>query len=241
MTDNLWLDADEWAVAEAVIGVADKVLLYGPPGTGKTTIAATHNLGGRKVFSVTMTEEKSSSELTGHHLPEGDRFQWMDGPGTAAWREDAETGLAGRLIINEIDHAQGDALDVLHVLADDPAIASITLPKADHETIRPGKGFQIVATMNGTPDSLPEAVLDRFPIALPLNTVRPSALAALDKDLRAAAAATTVISDPRRRIGLRKWFAFQNLRRDVGPDLAGRAVFGRGYRDLLAQWEVAVA
>lgn len=236
-----WLEADEWAVAEAVIGVADKVLLYGPPGTGKTTVAATHNLGGRKVFSVTMTEEKSASELVGHLTPVGDVFEWMDAPGAASWRVDPGTGLAGRLVINEIDHAAGDALDVLHVLCDDPAIASLTLPKHDLETIRPGKGFQVVATMNGTPDSLPEAVRDRFPVAIPLNSVRPSALAALDEDLRRPAATTSTIGDSRRRIGIRAWFAFQHLRREVGPDLAGRAVFGAGYRDLLSQWEIAVS
>lgn len=212
---------DEWALIESVLPHAPKVLLYGPPGTGKTHIATTALRDEQGVFSVTMTEETPAETLRGHFIPTGNAMRWMDGPGIAAWRK------GHRLVINEIDHALGDALDFLHVLCDDPTIAQVTLPKEDQETVHPQPGFQVVATMNGDPSELPEALRDRFPVKIHVKTIAPAALATLSPDLRDPCRDTSMsVVEGSERLSIRAWKEFDSLRFVIGPENAANAVFG---------------
>src|SRR5207244_1607050 len=113
--------------------------------------------------------------LRGHFIPKGQEFIWMDGPALTAFR------LGSRLVLNEIDKASGDALTFCHALLDDPGIARITLPTG--ETVIPHEDFHVIATMNGEPEDLPDALRDRFAVRIHIDKLHPEAVEALPKDL----------------------------------------------------------
>lgn len=209
-----------WELVTQVIPHTRRTLLYGPPGTGKTHIASQ----GDKVFSITLTEDTPVAELRGHYVPRGDGFVWMDGPAIRAWREGA------RLVLNEIDRASTEAQTFLHVILDDTTTARLTLPSG--ETVMPNPHFSAVATMNGLPSDLPDALRDRFPIKVEIRDIHPEAVALLPEDLREVARQTASIDDLERRLSLRPWFEYASLRAKVDDYVAGRACFGERWPDL---------
>lgn len=224
----------DWSLIHEVMEHASNILLYGPPGTGKTYVAV-H--GGERdlndVFSVTLTEETPAAELRGHYVPsEGGVFLWNDGPGVAAWRK------GGRLVVNEINRGSGDVLTLLYAIADDPDFARLSLPTK--ETVNPAEGFQIIATMNGDPRELPEALQDRFPVQIEVTQMAPGALEALSEDLRSAAQ-TSIDSPHRQRVSTRRWRAFDNLRNRMDEHRAAAAVFGKHAGDVLPAVRLARA
>lgn len=194
---------DCWGLLAKVIPFTERILLHGIAGTGKTYQANTLGLKEEQgTYSITLTADSTASELMGHYVAtDSGGFEWLDGVGIRAWKEGA------RLVINEIDHAGVDVMTFLHALLDDPKFAKFTLPNREKETVRPDKNFQIVATMNGTPDELPEALMDRFPVKLEIDTVHPDAIATLPEKLSA------VYFDQRDSQGfsIRKWSALQSL------------------------------
>lgn len=221
--------SDIWNVVDAVLNVSDRILLFGPPGSGKTYAATRRGLGHRdnkKVYSLTMTPETPAAELRGHYIPKAGEMVWQDGPATRAWRE------AARLVINEIDHSSPDCLSLLFAILDDPEFAEFTLPTG--ETVHPEVGFQVVATMNGEPEDLPPALRDRFPTSLEIMELNPEALDSLPEDLQYVVRNTALHSDESRRISIRAWKEFANLRKRLrlehgskrGLELAAQAVFG---------------
>jgi Holliday junction resolvasome RuvABC ATP-dependent DNA helicase subunit len=220
-----------WQLTEAVLPHSRLTLLYGPPGTGKTTAG---NFAGNpeKVCNITLTEETPAAELRGHFVPKGGNFVWMDGPALTAFKK------GYRLVLNEIDKASGDALTFCHALLDDPGIAAITLPYDDEDgepvTVYPHENFHVIATMNGEPDDLPEALNDRFAIRLHIDKLHPKAIKALPKDLRKAAS-KGVSGDAGRSISVRGWKAFDSLRtiEDIGENAAAKAVFGERAETIL--------
>lgn len=223
---------EPWQLVKAVADHARTLLLYGPPGTGKSFAA--HGDGSRPVYSVTLTPDTPAAELRGHYVPVGGEFVWRDGPCTRAWREGA------RLVINEIDHAGGDALSYLLNCLDSSATARITLPSG--ETVRPADGFQCVATMNGKPDEdLPEALRDRFPVRVEITEPHPAGVDSLPPDLREAARATVCSPDPERRITLRAWLDFAKLRALAGEEAAAYAVFRHRAEDVMQSFKIAVS
>lgn len=230
-----------WTDVLAVQPHVSRTLLYGPPGTGKTTLGFAD---GKEVYYVPLHEETSPSELIGHFVPVGDRFVWFDGPVLMAWAKGA------RLILDEIDQAGGSTMSILRAILNDPEVARLTLPDPslaglDNDTmaeviaagdglrtVTPQPGFQVIATMNGDPQDLDAPLLDRFEAVFHVKETNPEAIKALPEDLRESAKRTAV-GDDERRIGLRRWKAFAQLREKVSEEVAGRAVFGPRHGDIL--------
>jgi len=221
-----------WDLAEIIIGLMRTVLLFGPPGTGKSLAAHNTDLAGRELFSLTLTPDTAAAELRGHYVPAGNEFQWRDGPAITAWRR------GGRLVVNEIHKAGGDALSFLLAALDNPETARLTLPNG--ETVRPHKNFQVIATMNGDPDEeLEPALRDRFPAALEISEPHPKGIARLPEDLQQVARNTACCAQEERRVSLRQWLAFADLRRDIGADDAARVIFNKRASDVMAALRIA--
>ena len=224
-----------WDLAQFVIGKTDRILLYGPPGTGKTQSAVKENVplninGDPNVYQITLTEESTSADLMGYfQIGENQQFVWHDGIAIQAWRN------GGRLVINEIDHASPDAMTFLHAILDDKSIAGITLNNREKETVRPAEGFQVVATSNADPESLPQAVKDRFPIAINVDNIHPKALEKFPENWRDVINDTSTVDDEFERISIRKWLEFFKLTDELAIDMdtAGKLVFGDRSEELL--------
>jgi MoxR-like ATPase len=140
-----------------------------------------------------------------------------------------------RLVINEINSASGDALDFLLAVLDDIEIAGITLPNGDK--VKPAEGFHCVATMNGSPEDLPEALRDRFSVRFNVVRAHPDAVNALPQDIQKVAKAKmkTVPS-------VRSWQQFAHLRAITdNAELAAYAVFGNEAAAVLDAIKLGVA
>jgi MoxR-like ATPase len=201
------------------------VLLHGPPGTGKTT-EARMMANGSKVYSMTITDDTSAPELLGHFMPnEKGGFSWHNGPCSRAWLEGA------LLILNEVNRACGGAEIALHAVLDDKEVAMLTL--SDGRTISPRDGFRVIATMNGSPDELSDALKDRFPVRILVDTPSDEALAMLPQTL-AAFCRNSYENEGHSRYSYRQIAEMAELARDTGDvSLAAIAVFGDMYRDVI--------
>ena len=212
---------DCWELVESVLGNSRRVLLYGPPGTGKTYSAVKTNTPkaysksvGKEIdniYQITMTEDTASANLEGFYKPSSTgTFEWHDGIAIQSWKN------GGRLIINEIDHASPDAMTFLHAILDDQEIAMLTLNNDNKETVRPAEGFQVVATTNSPPESLPLALKDRFPVKIHVNTIHPKAMEAFDDKWHGVINDTSLIEDAEERISIRTWAEFFRLQNESG-------------------------
>lgn len=215
-----------WKVAEAVLGSSRRVLLRGKPGTGKTYTAVHSGLAeGQKVYQLTMTPDTPMAEVRGHFIQKGGEFPWHDGPAMRAWDEGA------RLVINEIDRASDDVLSFLYVIMDDPEFAETTLPNG--EVRRPAEGFQVVCTMNGEIEDLPDALQDRLPVEIHITEMHPNAVKRLPQDLREAAKNSSFAPSDERSISIRMWMEYASLRDKIDPNVAAYAVFGEKAESVL--------
>jgi len=211
-------ERDAWKLIRLSVEHADRVLLYGPPGTGKTHIAKTFG-DPDYVQSITLHEDSTVSELEGFYRPKGDVFEWQDGYAIRTWRK------GGRLVLNEIDKASGDVLTMCYAILDDPELAELTIGSG--ETVKPMPGFTVVATMNGHPMELPEALADRFDAIIPVNEVNPVVYDAMPRDLRLLARSKVV----QERVlantnSIRSILSFGRLRTRMGEVEAAQVVFG---------------
>ncbi len=221
-------------LARKVMPHSDRVLLWGYPGTGKTFLPY-RVFQGRTIYSTTLTEDTPMSEVRGHFVMRGGDMIWHHGIGIRGWIEGAV------IVINEIDKGGPDVQTFLHHLLDDQGIATYTLP--NNETVKPKAGFTTIATMNGHPSDLPEALRSRFPVTIHVTEVNPEAIATLPEDLREAAKNSAVANEAPRRINFRLWAKFAHLRSiaGVGEAAAAQAVFGVRAKEVLDGLKVAAA
>ena len=115
----------------------------------------------------------------------------------------------------------------LHAILDDQDIAMLTLNNDEKETVKPAEGFQVVATTNSPPESLPLALKDRFPVKIYVDSIHPKAMEQFPEEWHGVITDTTMVEDPEDRISVRAWSEFFQLQ-DKGftPETAGRLVFG---------------
>jgi len=215
-----------WEIAEEIVPVSRRILLYGLPATGKTH-AGVYQTPNKdvEIVALTLTEETPDSELRGHWVPQGGGlFKWMDGPVLDAWRH------GKRLVLNEINNCSPEAETLLYCILDDMNTARITLPNG--ETVSPHKDFTCVATMNGKPEDLPDAIRSRLPVTIHIDKTNPDAIAQLPLEFRKLAR-STVDKTGTDRIDVRKWAAFAEvLRCGVDMDVAGLSIFALKWANL---------
>jgi len=233
-TDSKRFDRSEWDLTEAVLPYCRRALLWGPPGTGKTYAGIYGVPPNTNVFTVTLSEDMPVAELRGHYLRGADgQYHWHDGIAIRAWR-----AAGGRLVLNEINRTSDDIRTFLYAILDDLESAEITLPSG--ETVRPDPRFTVVATMNGSPDELPEALQDRFTTTVHVKNVHPNALLRLPKQLQPIARRTTA-PDATKRVSIRAWLDFCTLLTNgCNPYAAGAAVFGERWKELRSDIKVAM-
>jgi MoxR-like ATPase len=194
-----------WEKAEFAIANSSRVLLHGLPGTGKTYFGLTKGLQpGVKAYRLICTEEMSDSDLIGGYRQQGNGlWKFREGVGIKAWREGA------RLVVDEINRMNSDVESRLMALTDTEVSASWQNEETG-EVIKPHPNFSVVATMNGEPEDLAPAILDRFVVRCQVDTPHPEAIQALPEYLRSLA---TSLTDPdaTHRYSIRNFVVFEQL------------------------------
>ena len=244
--------ATSWSDVDRTLTYArSPILIEGIPGTGKSWAAKklglTHPKTGKKrlVYVLQCTEETPAIIAQGYERVVGGDMIYGPGPIPRSWGWDdvaCQTGVlnpdsVGRLVIEEIDKASGDLLQILLCAGDDPRIAQMLLPTG--LIITPPSngdgGYQVVATSNSPISSLPDALRDRFEgLVLHINKPAPGAIKDLDSDVRKAATSSCVAKGEA-RIGIRQWRAFCELRKDTSDaKFAARIVFNKRADEVLS-------
>jgi MoxR-like ATPase len=188
-------------VSDLLNAGVDRLLLFGAPGTGKTYAGLTYKPEHQPAYRLICTDEMSTADITGLWIPNGDRFTYREGLAVKAWRNGA------RLVIDEINRANGDVMSLLLAFTDTVASSSWENPETG-ETVTPAPGYSVVMTMNGEPADLEPALLDRFAARVNITEPHPAAIDELPHYLRGIATALGRETDPDTRASVR---AFQTL------------------------------
>jgi MoxR-like ATPase len=172
-----------WERAEFAVKHSNRVLLYGLPGTGKTYFGL--NRYTTNAYRLICTEEMTDADLIGCYKQNSEgTWSFAEGVGIKAWREGA------RLVVDEINRMNGDVESRMMALIDSTASSSWQHPDTG-EVVKPHDKFSVVATMNGEPEDLAPAILDRLTVRCQVNEPHPDALASLPEWLRSIAQAMT--------------------------------------------------
>lgn len=232
LNEGLKIAKKQWDLFEKAVATGRHVLAHGRPGTGKSRYAfETARATQRRLDVINIRPNLPVDPLVGHYIPNSKGyFSFMYGVISMAMKE------GGLLLVNEIDHAQGDAESIMHFALDDPSVASVTLPNEEREIIRPLPGYQVIATMNGlAQQDLSAPIYSRFSCKIRIDFPNPKAIKLLDEDLRSAALADYRTAQPDRVIpDLRMLFAFQELRKSIPPAEAAEMVFESQGKEFLS-------
>lgn len=197
-------------------------LLFGIPGSGKTTYALSLSPESERI---TLTQGQFPDALLGKFLLKDGSTYWADAPATRA----AKKGCP--LVLDEIHKAGGELDSTLQAILDDEAVCRLNLDNGD--TITPQDGYRVIATMNGSPDQLAEAVLDRFDIVLRCDIPHDGILRRLSPE-SAAFLLNKISNEPVTdqwvpTLTARRFLSFEHLRKQgLNDELAAELVFGEG-------------
>lgn len=216
--------AQAWARAEALLVSTSlktrRVCLYGPPGTGKTSMA--YRLSKREGWTmhrITLTEESSGSVLIGQYVIKGGDTVWMDGAATLAMRESHNGPTL--LVLDEIDHASGDAMTRLLEVLNDPEMVEVSLPTG--EVIKPrAENWRVLCTTNADPAaSVLPAVYDRLHLSVLITHPHPELVESCKSP-----AVRKLLCATSRDVSIRCLLSFDALMADgLTPDKAARLVW----------------
>ena len=200
----------------------DRIILFGPSGIGKTYAGLTMGNIQGGAYRLVCTEDMTNMEVTGAFMPDGNgKFSWVPGAALEAWEGNGITG--GRLVADEIDKASGDVSSTLLSMLDSPESASWKHPETGR-IHRPREGFSVIMTTNiEDMRELPTALADRFPVRIRINQPHPDALTRLAYDLRDYAVRMADAGE--RRVSLRAFMAFDQLRKTLGKEKAAKIIF----------------
>lgn len=218
------------ALEDCLTNGIDRIILFGPSGIGKT-YAGLHmgNVQGG-AHRLVCTEDMTNADVTGAFMPnERGTFAWNYGSAVKAWEGNGIVG--GRLIVDEVDKAGGDVFATLLAMLDSPESASWENPE-NGRVHRPRPGFSAIMTTNiENMEELPTALADRFPVRIRINAPHPDALLTLSPDLRNYAVRMADAGE--RRISLRAFKAFDQLRKNLGEQRAAVLTFGARAQSIL--------
>jgi MoxR-like ATPase len=194
-----------WEMANfALSNNLGRVLMYGLPGTGKTYFGLNYHLNGKSSYRLICTEEMTDSDLIGgYRQSTNGTWQFREGVGIKAWREGA------RLVVDEINRCNSDVESRLMALIDTTHSSRWEHPETG-EIVTPSAGFSVVATMNGEPEDLAPAVLDRLVVQIRVDEPHPDAIMALPNYLREIAQSFASRNDID-RYSLRNFVEFASL------------------------------
>jgi MoxR-like ATPase len=218
--------------ADLMAAGVDRVLLHGAPGTGKTYAGLTAKPALQPAYRLICTDEMSTAEITGLWTPNGDRFTYREGLAVKAWRNGA------RLVIDEINRANGDVMSLLLAFTDTTASSSWENPETG-EVITPARGYSVVMTMNGEPADLEPALLDRFAARVNITHPHPEALTALPDYLRELGATLGTLTDPTERASVRAMQTLAQVAETHGVARAAALILPHHAESIAQAYEVA--
>ncbi len=194
-----------WDMASfALSNKLGRVLLYGPPGTGKTYFGMNYHTDGQAAYRLICTEEMTDTDLIGGMTQSNDGiWRFREGVGIKAWRQGA------RLVVDEINRVNSDVESRLMALIDSTESSSWE-NQYTGEVVKPHANFSVVATMNGEPEDLGQAILDRLVVRVNITEPHADAIKALPEYLRELATTVTARTDED-RYSIRSFVEFARL------------------------------
>lgn len=221
-----WRDFDE-----VLASGLSRVCLYGNPGTGKTYAALNEHLNERGSTRLVCVDDMTSASIEGMWRPSRDGWTFQEGSAVQAWRN------GSRLVIDEIDKASGDVLGMLLAFCDSEQSARWQNPDTG-EIVTPREGFSIVITTNAHPNTLPEALRDRFPVCVEINEPHPNAIALLPSYLREPARLLAGRTDEA-RVSIRAFMALAHLEQTLGIERASSLVMPEHAESIVTAYKIA--